>query len=94
LSQEILKRVRRAVRQGSYKFTDHAIEEADHDGLSLNDIVEILLTGDLDSTYTDDLRGHRYVIRGEVDYLEADVVCRFQYAGNILIIITVYLADR
>lgn len=93
MSKGILKRIRRAVREDRYIITDHALEEADNDGLLVEDIVEVLLTGDLDSTYTDDPRGPRYVIRGDIGIIEADVVCRFRADGTLLIIITVYIVD-
>lgn len=73
--------------------TDHALEEADADNLTLDDILRVLLHGGLDSTYTDDPRGPRYVIRGDVGEDQADVVCRFRSDGKLLIIITVYVVD-
>lgn len=73
--------------------TDHALEEADADNLTLNDILKVLLNGDLDSTYTEDPRGPRYVIRGDVGENPVDVVCRFRSDGKLLIIITVYVVD-
>ena len=93
MSREIMIRIRRAVRRGRYLITDHALDEAGFDDLLEGDILEILLNGKLDSIYADDWRGTRYVIRGEIEELELDVVCRFQEDGNLLIIITVYLAD-
>ena len=90
---EILARIRQAVREKRYQMTDHALEEADDDDLTLTDILNILLYGELDSTYTDDSRGTRYVIRGDVDEDEVDVVCRFHQDGTLLIIITVYVVD-
>jgi hypothetical protein len=39
--------------------TDHVLEEADADDLTLDEIRNVLLNGDLDSTYTDDPRGPR-----------------------------------
>lgn len=90
MHENILRRIRRAVRQKRYRFTDHALEEADEDGLSAEDIQHVLLTGDLDSIYTEDLRGPRYTVRGDVSEREVDVVCRFQRPGTLLIIITVY----
>lgn len=87
----IIERIRKAVRDGQYTFTDHAIEEAENDALLLSDIVEVLLTGDLDATLTDDPRGERYVVRGDIDDAEVDVVCRFNADGKLLIIITVYV---
>jgi hypothetical protein len=87
----VVDRIRNAVRNGRYVFTDHAIEEAQADGLSLGDVVVVLLTGELDATYSDDSRGTRYVVRGDVHALIVDVVCRFRPDGSILIIITVYV---
>ena len=93
MSEEILTRIRRAVREKRYQITDHALEEADADDLTLDDILDVLMNGDLDSTYTDDPRGPRYIIRGSVDEDEVDVVCRFRSDGTLLIVITVYVVD-
>lgn len=89
----ILLRIRRAVRERRYQVTDHALEEADADNLRLDDIRIVLLTGDLDSIYTEDPRGPRYVIRGDVGENAVDVACRFRSDGTLLIIITVYVVD-
>ena len=66
MSAEVLARIRQAVREKRYQMTDHALEEADADDLTLDAILDVLLNGALDSTYTDDPRGSRYVIRGDV----------------------------
>lgn len=93
MSEGILNRIRRAVRERRYQFTDHAIEEADADNLTLDDILSVLLDGDLDAIYEDDPRGVRYVVRGDVGSDEVDVVCRFRSNGTLLIVITVYVVD-
>lgn len=89
----IIIRIRQAVSEGRYEFTDHALEEAQEDNISLENVIEVLLNGALDSTYTDDPRGPRYVVRHDVDGDEVDVVCRFRPDGSILIIITVYVVN-
>lgn len=91
MSHDILRRIRQAVRQKRYQMTDHALEEADADQITLDDILWVLLNGDLDATYTDDPRGSRYVIRGDVGENPVDVACRFRSDGRLLIIITVYV---
>lgn len=53
----------------------------------------MLLTGDLEATYTDDPRGPRYVIRGYMNENQIDVVCRFRSDHVLLIVITVYVVD-
>ena len=93
MNRGVLRRIRRAVRESQYQMTDHALEEADADTLTLNNIRNVLLNGDLDSTYTDDPRGSRYVIRGDVDENPVNVVCRFRSDGRLLIIITIYVVD-
>ncbi len=94
MSDSILARIRQSVRKKQYQITDHALEEADADDLTLDDILSVLLNGDLDSTYTDDPRGTRYVVRDDVREAEVDVVCRFRTDGVLLIIITVYVVDE
>lgn len=93
MGEDILTRIRQAVREKQYQMTDHALDEADADDLTLNDILDVLLNGELDSTYTDDPRGPRYVVRGDVGEDEVDVVCRFRTDGTLLIVITVYVVD-
>ena len=93
MSDGILLRIQRAVRDGRYVFTDHLLEEAEADNLTTDDVLHVLLTGDLDSTYSDDRRGVRYVVRGSIEALEIDVVCKFKPDGSVLIIVTVYVVD-
>lgn len=71
--------------------TDHALEEADADELTLDDIRRVLMAGDLESTYTADPRGPRHVVSGFVADRQVAVVCRFHHDGRILIIITAYV---
>jgi hypothetical protein len=93
VSEGVLIRICRAVREGQYEFTDHLLEEAAADGLTTDEALEVLLTGALDSTYSDDPRGVRYIVRGDVGAVEVDVVCRFNRDTSVLVIITVYAAD-
>jgi hypothetical protein len=93
MNEEVLSRIRQAVREKRYQMTDHALDEADEDDLTLDDILNVLLNGEIDSIYTDDPRGTRYVVRGDVDEDEVDVACRFRNDGKLLIIITVYVVD-
>ncbi len=91
--QDILKQIRRAVREKRYQMTDHALEEADADDLTLEDVCDVLLNGTLEAIYTHDTRGARYIVRGRINKNEVDVVCRFHKDHVLLIIITVYVID-
>ena len=50
MNKGVLRRIQRSVRERKYQMTDHALEEADADNLTLDDIRNVLLNGDLDST--------------------------------------------
>lgn len=59
-----LKRIRRAIREGRYEFTVHALEEMDEDDLEETDVRFAILNGELSAELTDDPRGTRFVVRG------------------------------
>ncbi|MFN0063723.1 MAG: DUF4258 domain-containing protein [Myxococcaceae bacterium] len=86
-----IRRIRRAVREGRYEFTGHCFEEMDEDDLTVDDVLDVLLRGELVSTVASDPRGTRYVLRGfgESLSLVVEVVCRF-LPSRTLRIITVY----
>lgn len=71
--------------------TTHADEEADNDSLSVLDIEEVLLTGEIVDRQKDRRTGEwKYVIRGStLDEREACVVTKLGMAGS-LYILTVY----
>lgn len=93
MHSQYLRRIRRAVHERRYLITDHALEEADADDLTKDDILKVLRHGFLKAVYEDDPRGTRYVVCGDVHATEVDVVCRFRSDGLLLIIITVYVVD-
>jgi hypothetical protein len=86
-----LRRIRRAIREGRYEVTVHALEEMDEDDLDEADVREAILGGRLGAELTDDPRGTRFVVRGSTQSKnrEIEVVCRFLPSG-LLRIITVY----
>ena len=59
-----IKRIRRALCEGRFEFTTHALDEMDEDDLTNADIRATILRGRLFKTYTDDPRGPRLVVRG------------------------------
>ncbi len=90
-----IKRIRRAIRNGRYEFTVHALEEMDEDDLDKADVQNAVLHGDISAELTDDPRGTRLVVRGMTlsqDH-EIEVVCRFLPSG-LLRIITVYQLEE
>jgi hypothetical protein len=90
-----LRQIRRAIREDRYEFTLHALEEMDEDGLVEEDVRYAILHGSLELELTDDPRGTRFVVRGQVQDEEAEieVVCRFLPSGRLRII-TVYAVEE
>jgi hypothetical protein len=90
-----IKRIRRAIREGRYEFTVHALEEMDEDDLDESDVRQAVLHGDISAELTDDPRGSRFVVRGTTHNKdrEMEVVCRFLPSG-LLRIITVYQLEE
>ena len=86
-----LRRIRRAIREGRFEFTVHALEEMDEDDFEETDVRHAILNGSLGGELTDDPRGTRFLVRGQAKALarEIEVVCRFLPSG-LLRIITVY----
>ena len=86
-----IKRIRRAIREGRYEFTVHALEEMDDDDLDESDVRCGVLHGEISSELTDDPRGIRFVVLGSTQDQTRllEVVCRFLPSG-LLRIITVY----
>ena len=82
---------RRKVVSGQYELTQHAKDEAADDGLDIEDIESVILTGKISKTQTKDERGPRYVLAGLTkNKKDAEVVCRILPSGKMRVI-TVYL---
>lgn len=91
MSQQIIAKIRYAIKTGNYDMTHHAFEKMAEDKLGVFDIETAVQSGRIVKIEKDDPRGTKYVING----LGADqitpigVVGRFKETG-IFLIITVY----
>jgi hypothetical protein len=90
-----IRRIRRAVREGRYEYSVHALEEMDDDGLTDADIRQVILKGNVLAELTGDPRGIRFAIRGNLNHedIEVEVVCRF-LPSALMRIITVYVVKE
>ena len=94
MARRELDRIRRAVVEGRYEVTEHALLEAEADGFDAGDVRRALLGGALERTYTYDLRGVRYLVRGRGrDGRAMDVVCRFTPLRDLRVI-TVFAHEK
>jgi hypothetical protein len=85
--------MREKVRTRQYVMTLHADDEMDADGLSIYDVENVILTGNVFERQTDrHSRESKYLVRGRP--LEGEgsvvVVCKLRSPGT-LVILTVYL---
>lgn len=86
-----LERIRNAILDHRYTFTEHAYEEMDADDLDALDVESAILTGEIEKALPMDPRGTRYVVVGTATDQETPVgvVVRF-VEDDRLLIITVY----
>ncbi len=94
MPQNILERIREAIRSSNYDITKHANDEMAEDNLSIYDVEHSVLAGSISKTEHDDARGPRYTIIGDSAdaMVRVGVVGRFKETGTFLII-TVYAVD-
>jgi Domain of unknown function (DUF4258) len=87
-----ISRIRNCVRSLNYVVSIHAVEELDDDNLTILDLENILLSGEIVERQRDhQTRELKFVVRGiTVGALEAEAVVKFGPLGT-LFIITVYL---
>jgi hypothetical protein len=74
-----IRRIRSALREGRYLYSNHALEEMDDDKLLESDVLEVIMRGKIIAKLTGDSRGLRFVVRGTTveEEIEIEVVCRF-----------------
>lgn len=87
----VLKRMQEKVRGLDYLMSTHAEEEMEDDDLTIFDVEEVILTGEVIERQRDYTTNEwKYLIRGQINGDQAIVVTKLSLTGR-LIIITVYL---
>lgn len=86
-----IDRIREKIRLGQYDMSAHAMEEMAEDLLTILDIEEAVLSGEVIRVEKDDPRGTKYVVVGTAldRQIPVGVVGRFASSGRYLIV-TVY----
>jgi hypothetical protein len=87
-----LERIRRAIRDQTYRISSHANEEMSEDSMTSDDIECIMRNGRISRKLTRDSRGARYVVSGNTIDGRSAAVCRLLDA-DLLLIITAYVVD-
>jgi uncharacterized DUF497 family protein len=90
--EAILQHIQAKIRTLDYVMTVHADEEMDDDGLSILDIEQVILTGQIIERQRDRKTGEwKYVINGQTDdQLNVMVVAKLS-PTDMVVIITVYV---
>ena len=91
MSNPVLSRIREAVENGRYRFSEHAVDELYADHLHVVDAESALLSGELvriEPENSPESPGPRYTVVGKATDLttQVAVVCRFEPADQLLII--------
>lgn len=91
MSPSDINRIREKIRLRQYDMSAHAMEEMAEDFLTILDVEEATLNGQLIRVEKDDPRGTKYVVVGTAldQQISVGVVGRFASSGRYLII-TVY----
>lgn len=93
--KDVLSVVKKHIEDGTYKFTDHALEELGNDHLDFRDIMYVLTHGKHDESKTTFSTKHQcwnYAIVGKtIDALDVRVVVAF---GGIMMIVTVFIQGK
>lgn len=89
-----MDRIRSLVRRGRYRLSIHAERERDADRITIAELEEALVSGDLElvEDYPDDPRGHSHLVLGLTNADQPIHVVCAEHEGS-LVIITVYRPD-
>ena len=92
MARPTINRFRKLIRTLNYVISNHAAEELEDDGLSILDLENFILTGQITERQRDvHTREIKYVVSGSaLDGSHAQAVVKVGFAGK-LIIITVYV---
>ena len=92
MSQVTITHIRHLIRTLSYVVSTHAADELDDDNLSILDLENIVLTGQIIERQRDRAsRETKYVIQGStLEGIAGEVVAKVGHTGR-LVVITVYV---
>jgi Domain of unknown function (DUF4258) len=91
MSRSDIDRIREKIRLRQYDMSSHAMEEMAEDFLTILDVEEAVLCGQVVRVEKDDPRGTKYILEGTAldQQTPVGIVGRFASSGRYLII-TVY----
>lgn len=90
--KDIIKFIRKSIKKSNYLIKKHARERASVRGISMYDIREALLFGDIIENYPEDKRGHSCLIEGCCKGQKIRIVCGI--STEVLAIITVFKPNK
>lgn len=90
----ILNRIRDLIRERRYILTIHALDEMDDEGLTVFDVEQVILTGEITERQREKTSQEwKYIIQGKtIENFDAGIVVKISPTGK-LVVITVYLEE-
>lgn len=90
--KDIVKFIRKSIKKRDYLIKKHARERASVRGISMHEVREALLSGEIVENYPEDKRGHSCLVEGSCKNEKIRIVCGI--STEILAIITVFKFNK
>ncbi len=89
----LLSEIKKAVKEGRVRITDHADEEMAKDKLTYNEVKEAISKGVVIESYADDKPFPSCLVYGKHEGKHIHAVCAYSEEDKIMVLITVYIPD-
>ena len=89
----LLSEIKKAVKEGRVRITDHADEEMAKDKLTYNDVKEAISKGVAIESYADDKPFPSCLVYGNHEEKHVHTVCAYSKEDKMMVLITVYIPD-
>ena len=90
----LLSEIKKAVKDGRVRITDHADEEMAKDGLAYSEVRDAISKGEVIETYADDKPFPSCLVYGKHNEKHIHAVCAYSEKDKIMVLITVYIPDQ
>ncbi|NMG83585.1 MAG: DUF4258 domain-containing protein, partial [Methanosarcinales archaeon] len=90
----LLSEIKKAVKDGRVRITDHADEEMAKDELAYGEVRDAILKDEVIETYADDKPFPSCLVYGKHNEKHIHAVCAYSEKDMIMVLITVYIPDQ
>ncbi|MBA7544785.1 hypothetical protein ES705_37146 [subsurface metagenome] len=90
----LLSEIKKAVKEGRVRITDHADEEMAKDRLAYREVRDAISKGEIIETYADDKPFPSCLVYGKHNEKHIHAVCAYSEKDKIVVLITVYIPGQ